>query len=119
MRRPRVAVIPPEYFDSGEIGNQTAGADRYFTSTSEPTLRIMFDHFLSKLPEPQKSAVEMCIMSGITYEQAAEYISVDRGANTDRKTVWRWAQQGVEMLGKMLNAAGWTAAISPKVPDCE
>lgn len=119
MRRPRQTIISPDYFESGEIGRQTAGDDEYFVSTNEKTLRIMFDHFVGKLPEYQRSAVQMCVMSGMTYEQAGEIISVQRGIRTNKKTVWRWAQQGVEMLGKMLQAAGWAAAISPKVPDYE
>lgn len=119
MKRPRQAIVSPDYFASGEIGAQTADYDKYFTTGEEPTLRIMFDHFVAKLPEPQKSAVQMCIMSRLTYEQAAEHFTVERGINTDRKTVWRWAQQGVEMLARMLKAAGWAAAMSPKVPDYE
>lgn len=119
MRRPRQAIVSPDYLASGELGGQTADYDEYFSSGGEPTLRILFDHFMSKLPEPQKSAVEMCVMSRLTYEEASQYFTLERGINTDKKTVWRWAQQGVEMLGKMLKAAGWAAAISPKVPDYE
>ena len=115
MRRPTTAIVSPDVFGSGAIGEQTATVDEYFTDLDESTLRIVVDHFVSKLPEPQKSAVEMCIMHKITYEEAAEKISIDRGIRTDKKTVWRWAQQGVETLGKMFDAAKWTAAIS-KVP---
>jgi DNA-directed RNA polymerase specialized sigma24 family protein len=119
VRRPRQTTISPDYFASGDIGSQTARTDEYFATNSEPTIRIVMDNFVSRLPEYQKSAVEMCVMAGMTYEQAANIIAVNRGVATDKKTVWRWAQQGVEMLGRMFKAAGWAAAISPKVPDCE
>ena len=61
----------------------------------------------------------MCIMAGMTYEEAARHISVQRGVDTHKKTVWRWAKQGVEMLAMMFKSAGWAGAISPKVPDYE
>jgi DNA-directed RNA polymerase specialized sigma24 family protein len=119
MRRPRRTTLSPEAFDSGDIGGQTATYDRYFYEEKDPTLRIVISHFVNRLPEPQKSAVEMCIMAGMTYEEAATHISVQRGIVTHKKTVWRWAKQGVTMLGNMFKSAGWATAISPKVPDCE
>jgi DNA-directed RNA polymerase specialized sigma24 family protein len=119
VRRPRQTTISPDYFSSGEIGHQTAQHDEYFATDSEPTIRIILDNFVSRLPEYQKSAVEMCVMAGMTYEEAAGIITIHRGKFTHKKTVWRWAQQGVVMLGNMFKAAGWATAISPKVPDCE
>lgn len=117
MKRPRTAVIPPEYLETGAIGEQTASTDEYFRSIDEATLRIIIDNFMDKIPEPQRSAVQMCIMSRMTYEQAAEILTLERGIQTDRKTVWRWAQQGKDMMGRMLEAARWTSAMSPKVPN--
>lgn len=119
MRRPRKTTISPDAFGSGEIGSQTATHDRYFHEEKDSTLRIVMDHFMNRLPEPQKSAVEMCIMAGMTYEEAARHISLQRGIGTHKKTVWRWAKQGVNMLGEMFKQAGWATAISPKVPDYE
>lgn len=119
MRRPRRTSIDPEAFGSGAIGAQTATYDNYFEDDKEPTIRIVLAHFVNRLPEPQKSAVEMCIMAGMTYEEAARHISVDRGIVTHKKTVWRWAKQGVNMLGQMFHNAGWVGAIDPKVPDYE
>jgi len=119
MRRPRRTTISPDAFGTGEIGAQTASTDRYFYEEKDSTIRILLDHFVGRLDEPQKSAVEMCIMAGMTYEEAARYISVQRGIETHKKTVWRWAKQGVNTLGVMFQQAGWATAISPKVPDCE
>jgi DNA-directed RNA polymerase specialized sigma24 family protein len=119
MRRPRRTTIDPEAFGSGAIGAQTATYDQYFQKEGDTTLRIVVGHFVDRLPEPQKSAVEMCVMAGMTYEEAAAHISVDRGIVTHKKTVWRWAKQGVNMLGEMFQKAGWVGAINPKVPDYE
>lgn len=119
MRRPRKTTISPDAFGTGDIGAQTATEDKYFDDDKEPTLRIIMDNFVSRLPQPQKSAVEMCIMAGMTYQEAADHISVQRGIMTHKKTVWRWAKQGVNMLGEMFRSAGWAGAISPKVPDYE
>lgn len=116
MKRRATAIVSPDAFGTGAIGEQTATHDRYFTDLDEDTLLIVVDNFMSKLPEPQKSAVQMCIMHRYTYEEAANKLSIARGIRTDKKTVWRWAQQGVEMLGKMFEAAKWTSEISPKVP---
>ena len=119
MRRPRKTTISPDAFGTGEIGAQTATHDEYFKDDKEPTIRIVLAHFVDRLPEPQKSSVEMCIMARMTYEEAAQHITVQRGIITDKKTVWRWAKQGVNMLGDMFRSAGWAGAIAPKVPDYE
>jgi DNA-directed RNA polymerase specialized sigma24 family protein len=119
MRRPRRTTIDPEAFGSGAIGMQTATYDRYFTEDKDSTIRIVLANFVNRLPEPQKSAVEMCVMAGMTYEEAAQHISIERGILTHKKTVWRWAKQGVNMLGKMFQNAGWVGAIDPKIPDYE
>lgn len=115
MRRPRTVTIDPSYLTSGDIGAQTAHYDTPFESDAEPTLRIVVDYFLQKLEEPQRTAVQMCVMEGISYAQAAEWFSGERGIKTDPKTVWRWAKQGVERLGKMFERAGWAKAIEPRL----
>jgi len=119
MRRPRRTTLDPDSFGSGSIGAQTATHDKYFHEHKDSTIRIVLAHFVNRLPEPQKSSVEMCIMAGMTYEEAAHHISIQRGIVTHKKTVWRWAKQGVNMLGEMFQNAGWVGAIDPKVPDYE
>jgi DNA-directed RNA polymerase specialized sigma24 family protein len=119
VKRPRRTTISPDAFGSGQIGAQTATYDRYFEEEKDATIRIVLDHFVGRLPEPRKSAVEMCVMAGMTYEEAARYISIQRGIDTHKKTVWRWARQGVNMLAEMFRQAGWATAITPKVPDYE
>ncbi len=117
MRRPRRTTLDPAALESGDIGSQTAVYDTYFDGDVEPTLRIVVQHFLDRLEEPQKSAVEMCIMKRVTYKEAAEWFTIERGRNTDPKTVWRWAQQGLTLLAIMFENARWTTAIEPRIID--
>ena len=117
MRRPRRTTLDPAALESGDIGRQTAVEDTYFDGGVEPTLRIVMHHFLEKLQEPQKTAVEMCIMKRMTYKEAAEWFTAERGKTTDPKTVWRWAQQGVAQLATMFENAKWTHGIDPRIPD--
>jgi DNA-directed RNA polymerase specialized sigma24 family protein len=116
-RRPPDAIIPPDYFDNGEIGKQTASADSYFAWNYEESTRMVLDNFVKHLPEWKRSAVQMCVMSNMTYEQAAEEISNLRGKKTDKKTVWRWARSGVEDLKTWLSKSFWVSHITQgKIP---
>ena len=116
MRRPRTATIDAAWFDTGAIGRQTASLDNYFqTGTVDPTLRIVIDAFVTQLGQPQRTAVEMCLMQGLSYAEAARTISIERGKRTDPKTVWRWARQGADAMRRMLTSAAWTSEMS-KVP---
>ena len=117
MRRPRQTYLDHDYLESGPIGLSAATHDRYFTERPEPTLRIVFDRFVEHVPEPQRTAMEMCIMKRMTYKEAAEYFTVERGKKTDPKTVWRWAQQGVQIVGKMLSRTPWAGAMLPTLPE--
>jgi DNA-directed RNA polymerase specialized sigma24 family protein len=117
VRTPPAVHVDPDWFNDGQIGVQTATTDHYFIRSDERTMAIVADYFVSQLEEPIRSAVEMCIMQNLSYEEAAQAISLTRGKNTDRKTVWRWARKGVEELQKMFSAAQWAGAISEKVPN--
>jgi len=117
VRRPRQTTIRPEYLESGAIGLSTAVHDQYFSERPESTLRIVLDRFVQHVPEPQRTAMEMCVMKRVTYKEASEYFTAQRGKTTDPKTVWRWAQQGVRMMGKMLAGTPWAGAIIPTLPE--
>ena len=117
MVRPTTSYVSPDAFGSGEIGRQTAVEDEYFKQNPEPSVRMILSHFIEQVPEYKKSAVEMCVMSQITYEAAAETISTLRGVRTDKKTVWRWAQAGLEDIKAMLIRSPWVnAATAGKIP---
>lgn len=95
--------ISPELFESGGIGASTANKDYYFDNRpKEEVLKIVISTLVDSLPEWEKSSVEMTIMSKMTYEQAAQEISILRGKKTDRKTVWKWARRGMKMLEEQL-----------------
>jgi DNA-directed RNA polymerase specialized sigma24 family protein len=115
VRRPARTTLDPVVLESGDLGRQTATTDGYFTGGVEPTLRIVVHQFLEQLKEPQRTAVEMCIMKRMTYKEAAEWFTLERGVKTDPKTVWRWAQQGVATLKQMFARAKWTTAIEPRI----
>ena len=115
--RPTTSYVSPDAFGSGEIGRQTAVEDEYFKQNPEPSIRMILSHFVQQVPEYKRSAVEMCVMSQITYEAAAETISIMRGVKTDKKTVWRWAQAGLEDIKAMLIRSPWVnAATAGKIP---
>jgi len=111
-----MSFVPPEYFDSGEIGRQTASEDEK-TREHDDVTRVIIDDFLQFVPEWKRSAVQMTVMSKWTYEQAAQKITELRGIPTDKKTVWRWAQQGLEIVKKYLISSPWVGAITDgKIP---
>lgn len=117
MVKKYVVSLDPNLFESGSIGLQTAERDVHFDTDTEPTVRMVLDVFVSLLPENHRSAVEMCIMSRLTYEEAAERISIDRGIQTDKKTVWRWAKAGAEQLRRWLIDSPWVGPLTNgKIP---
>jgi len=111
------SFVDPEYFASGNIARQTAVTDLYFAVEMEPAVRTVVEEFLKVVPEWRRSAVQMCIMANLTYAEAAEKISVLRGKRTHKKTVWRWAQQGLEELRQLFLVAPWVATMTDgKIP---
>jgi DNA-directed RNA polymerase specialized sigma24 family protein len=108
--------VPPEFFDSGQIGAQTASYDKE-DNEGDDVVRIIIDDFIQFVPEWKRSAVQMTVMSKLTYEEAAEKISVMRGVPTDKKTVWRWAQEGLQIAKDYLIASPWVGAMTNgKIP---
>jgi len=112
MVRRTTVFIDPALFDSGAVGQATGETDEYFSSSSEDVVRMVMDNFIKQLPPLKKAAVEMCVMSQMTYEEAAKHLTTMRGVKTDKKTVWRWAQSGVKDLRKWLIESHWVAAIT-------
>ena len=117
MVKRTTVFVDPALFDSGAIGQATGETDSYFDSSPEDVVRMVLDNFIKQLPPLKRAAVEMCVMSQMTYEQAAEHIAVMRGVATDKKTVWRWAQSGLEDIKSWLIDSPWVAAITEgKIP---
>jgi hypothetical protein len=117
MVKKTTVYVDPAFFDSGEIGAKTGTYDSHFLNDTEDSVRMVLDSFVSQLEEYKKSAVEMCVMSKMTYEEAAEHISVARGIETDKKTVWRWARAGLEDLRSWLMDSPWVSPLTNgKIP---
>jgi DNA-directed RNA polymerase specialized sigma24 family protein len=97
--RPYSTPISPELFESGAIGLSTSLTDTYFDDTPiEDVLKIVVSTMVDRLPEWERSSVEMTVMYKMTYEEAAKEISLRRGVKTDKKTVWKWSRRGMEKL---------------------
>jgi hypothetical protein len=112
----RSTSVPPEFFDSGQIGAQSASYDEP-DKEGDDVVRIIIDDFLQFVPEWKRSSVQMTLMSKMTYEEAAQKITELRGVRTDKKTVWRWAQEGVEIIKEYLMASPWVGAMTKgKIP---
>ena len=117
MVKQSLASLDPSLFESGLIGFKTADYDEHFSNNIEATIRMVLDVFVSLLPDNQRNAVQMCIMANLTYEEAAERISLQRGKRTDKKTVWRWAKAGAEQLRLWLSESPWVAPLTDnKIP---
>lgn len=117
MREPARYPVSPDVFDSGLIGFRASNGADMAPEVDEDIVRIVMDTFVQKLPEWQKSAVEMTLFAGMTFQEASEYLTKLRGRPTDKKTVWRWAKQGAEQLQEWLLKSPWTGAITnSKIP---
>jgi DNA-directed RNA polymerase specialized sigma24 family protein len=112
MVRRTTVFVDPALFESGAVGQATGETDSYFSSSPEDVVRMVMDNFIKQLPPLKRAAVEMCVMSQMTYEEAAEHLSLMRGVKTDKKTVWRWAQAGLEDIKRWLIDSPWVAAIT-------
>lgn len=116
--KPYTTPVSPELFESGNIGASTGVSDVYFdTSPEEDVTKIVVATLVEKLPEWQRSAVEMTIMYKMTYEDAAEHISLMRGKKTDKKTVWKWSRKGLRQLEEWLTQPWVHNITGGKVPD--
>jgi hypothetical protein len=112
----RSFLVPSQFFDSGKIGAQSATNDEDSSDTDD-VVRIVIDDFIQFVPEWKRSALQMTVMSKLTYEEAAEKISTLRGVKTDKKTVWRWAQEGLQIVKDYLIASPWVGAVTDgKIP---
>lgn len=117
MVRRTTVFIDPALFESGAVGLATGKTDSYFDNPPEDVVRMVMDNFVKQLPTLKRAAVEMCVMSQMTYEEASKHIAIIRGVPTDKKTVWRWAQAGLEDIKGWLMDSPWVSAITEgKIP---
>lgn len=112
MRRPKKTTIDPSWLADGSIGTATAHEDAYFEGTSPDALALILSHLVDQLPEPDRSAVQMVAMAGMTYEDAAEHLAAARAVRPHRKTVWKWCRRGLLQVKTWLAEAGWATELT-------
>lgn len=61
---------------------------------------------LDKLREPDRTAVELVSMQGLSLYEAAEIMECDLGYLADSKTIWRWVKRGEKTLRQMMERSG-------------
>lgn len=114
----KVNFVPPDMLESGGLASINANDGESFNKeTIDDVVRLVVEKFVDQLPEWQRSAVQMAVMSQYTYEETANMISQLRGVPTDKKTVWRWARKGVQSIKEWLAESPWVGAITHnKIP---
>lgn len=67
---------------------------------------MVLQRLLERLQEPDRTAVELVTMQGMSLYEAAEIMEVDLGYLADSKTIWRWAKRGERTLRQMMERSG-------------
>ena len=110
-RRPDRTTIDPDLLTRGDIGALTAHHDRYFQTDDPGALEVIFARAVARLREPDRDCVVMVSMHGMTYDEAAELLHPELGRRVHRKTIWRWAQRGLDQLRDELAGSSWAAIL--------
>ena len=92
-------------FERGQIARQTAVYDD--DEAEVRPLGLVLVQLLEQLSEPDRSAVELVSMQGMSLYEAAEIMESDLGYLADSKTIWRWAKRGEKTLRQMMERAGF------------
>lgn len=92
-------------FERGQIARQTAVYDD--DEGEVRPLGLVLVQLLEQLSEPDRSAVELVSMQGMSLYEAAEIMESDLGYLADSKTIWRWAKRGEKTLRQMMERAGF------------
>jgi DNA-directed RNA polymerase specialized sigma24 family protein len=102
--RPKRTSLDPASFERGEIARQTAVEVR-LGGVSRP-VGMVLQELVASLPQPDRSAVQLVTMEGLSLYEAAEIMEVELGYLADSKTIWRWARRGEKRLRKKLEKIG-------------
>jgi DNA-directed RNA polymerase specialized sigma24 family protein len=70
-------------------------------------MALVLQRLLEQLREPDKTAVELVTMQGMSLYEAAEIMETDLGYLADSKTIWRWAKRGERTLRQMMKQSGF------------
>lgn len=105
VSRPKRTSLDPSSFERGKIALQTGKWD-----SVDPEIRPMgmvLQKLLEQVREPDRTAVELVSMQGMSLYEAAEMMEFDIGYLADSKTIWRWAKRGEKTLREMMRRSGF------------
>lgn len=105
MSRPKRTSLDPSSFESGEIARQTAVYDSVVEGVRP--MAMVLQQLLGELQQPDRTAVELVSMQGLSLYEAAEIMEVELGYLADSKTVWRWCKRGERTLRNMMEGSGF------------
>lgn len=105
MSRPKRTSLDPASFERGSIARQTAVYDKQDTEIRP--MGLVLQRLLEQLREPDRTAVELVTMQGLSLYEAAEIMEFDLGYLADSKTIWRWAKRGEKTLRAMVERSGF------------
>lgn len=105
MSRPKRTSLDPGSFERGEIGRQTAVYDN--EEVEVRPMALVLQKLLEGVKEPDRTAVELVSMQGLSLYEAAEIMEFDLGYLADSKTIWRWAKRGEKTLRQMMERSGF------------
>jgi len=103
--RPKRTSLDPASFESGKIARQTAVEVKIGVPDARPVGMLLLE-LVASLPQPDRSAVQLVTMEGLSLYEAAEIMEVELGYLADSKTIWRWARRGEKKLRKRMEKLG-------------
>lgn len=68
---------------------------------------MVLQQLLEQLQQPDRTAVELVTMQGLSLYEAAEIMEVELGYLADSKTIWRWCKRGERTLRGMVERSGF------------
>lgn len=104
MIRPKRTTIDPSAFEKGKIAAQTGQRDD--DGEGSRPLGEVLRALVDDLKEPDRSAVQLVTMQGMSLYEAAEIMESDLGYLADSKSIWRWARRGEKTLRTKMQKAG-------------
>jgi len=105
VSRPKRTSLDPSSFDRGSVARQTAQWDD--VEEEVRPMGMVLQRLLEQVREPDRTAVELVTMQGMSLYEAAEMMEVELGYLADSKTIWRWARRGEETLRQMMRRSGF------------
>lgn len=116
MRTP----VEPRALDEGTIGVLGASESaehQWMHGDRVQALGVVMVELVRRIPDPRdRAAVQMAVMEGMSYADAAELMAAEVGYVPDMKTVWRWAQRGLDYIAEVVEHTAWLKELAPHLP---